>query len=847
MKSRIFLLLIIILYKPLQSENLNSIGIDALTDLENLPNLRYGQISKQIATYDRTGGNHDFEYTGSGIPTYLYKDGDNYVIFDEQRPGCIYRIWMTYFGVNDVATKGGDLLFYFDNEETPSIRINLDPFYLGQLNPFLWPLVGYWNTSSGGYFSYTPIEFENALKLAVTKPPHFYNINYKLYNSNTNLSTLNGSENVQDALDLLKSTGEVYPYEQSNIELVKKTVSIAPDSTCEYVFSGPAQLMGIKIKLLDRIYEQDIFNICKDLWISATWDNHEETDIDSPFYLFFGGGVKEFESNSLLAGSNPATGELYFYFPMPFGETSKICFDNKGTYFTRNFEIEFYIDNTLTTAEFAKKGYLRTQYKSEKTQHHKDFEILSASGVGHMVGVILYTGITDGNIHLEGDERVYIDGSLTPQIYGTGTEDLFNGGWYFTKGGTFSRAYHGFTYGDPHIDSEFLCYRYFLIDHINFYSDIFFGLEHGPMNDVNTDYTSLALYYSRDATGRKLSDSLDVGNLSHQIVHNYNVGNNAEFFELTAFYDGDKDDIEWVDDGYQHVSTLSFVAQIDPINYGIKLRRRFDQSQLNQKARVYIDDRYVGVWYEAGQNTSKRWRDSDFEIHKSYTEGKSQITIRIEPITENSTWSDAYYWIFSYKIPEGYFPTVPVELSAFHGRRINKNKIKLEWHTLSETINMGFEIQRSIDNRKFNKVGWIDGAGTTNSRQMYSFIDSTASSEELYYRIKQIDTDGTFHLYDSIKIDRLKNDSMKFSCYPNPVFKSTTFSLDLQESGLVKIIIYDILGRHVKTVRDRVLSGGIHQIKWNATDHSGRRVSSGLYFYVIETHDSRIVDKLSVF
>jgi len=79
------------------------------------------------------------------------------------------------------------------------------------------------------------------------------------------------------------------------------------------------------------------------------------------------------------------------------------------------------------------------------------------------------------------------------------------------------------------------------------------------------------------------------------------------------------------------------------------LRRRLDYSLANQLGDIYVDDVYVGKWYTAGKHDVYsssnviKWLDSDFYIPKSFTSGKSEITIRIE----SSSWNEYYYWIYS--------------------------------------------------------------------------------------------------------------------------------------------------------------------------------------------------------
>jgi len=70
--------------------------------------------------------------------------------------------------------------------------------------------------------------------------------------------------------------------------------------------------------------------------------------------------------------------------------------------------------------------------------------------------------------------------------------------------------------------------------------------------------------------------------------------------------------------------------------------------------------------------------------------------------------------------------------------------------------------------------------------------------------------------------------------YPNPFNPVTTLRYDLPENGLVTIIIYDMLGREVKTLINQSQNAGYRTVIWNATNDYGKPVSAGTYLYQIQ-------------
>ncbi|MBD3387093.1 T9SS type A sorting domain-containing protein [candidate division KSB1 bacterium] len=85
--------------------------------------------------------------------------------------------------------------------------------------------------------------------------------------------------------------------------------------------------------------------------------------------------------------------------------------------------------------------------------------------------------------------------------------------------------------------------------------------------------------------------------------------------------------------------------------------------------------------------------------------------------------------------------------------------------------------------------------------------------------------------------------------YPNPfsLHKGyTTLGFSLPQKARIEIAIYDILGRHVKTLVKRVKEAGIHYINWDGTDKTARQVPSGVYLYQLKTSHTILTEKMIV-
>lgn len=182
---------------------------------------------------------------------------------------------------------------------------------------------------------------------------------------------------------------------------------------------------------------------------------------------------------------------------------------------------------------------------------------------------------------------------------------------------------------------------------------------------------------------------------------------------------------------------------------------------------------------------------------------------------------------------------VPVELSSFSAN-VNNNNVILNWTTETELNNQGFDVQRKTQDGEFYTVGHINGNGSTTERKQYSFADNGLDAGKYYYRLKQIDFNGTFEYSSEVFVEVVNPvDFALAQNFPNPFNPSTTISFSLAEPTFVKLGVYNLLGEAVQILKNENMNAGTYNITFDASS-----LPSGMYLYKIETAQFTSVRKM---
>jgi len=186
--------------------------------------------------------------------------------------------------------------------------------------------------------------------------------------------------------------------------------------------------------------------------------------------------------------------------------------------------------------------------------------------------------------------------------------------------------------------------------------------------------------------------------------------------------------------------------------------------------------------------------------------------------------------------------SLPVELTSF-----SFSGNKLLWSTATETNNAGWEVEiRGAGNKDegtWKSIGFISGKGTTVEKQNYVFsvsgLQSSVSIVE--FRLKQIDSDGKISFSNILSVNLTPETYSLSQNYPNPFNPTTAITYQLSALSNVKLVVYDLLGREIRTLVNQEKPAGSYSIDFSAAD-----LPSGVYFYKLTAGKFSETKKMTV-
>jgi hypothetical protein len=484
-----------------------------LVDFAGLARLDSDVVCRQFASTDPSGRGDDHGH-------YLKLEGHAATLAEMDGPGLIARLWS--------ANASGRLKVFLDGESEPRIDCPFQDLFTGQYPPFVEPIATH---RGGGWISYFPIAYAKHCRVVVDELANpgdlYYHVQYLTFPASTKVRTFTRELPESEKVGLAKvlecwrepAKFPIAPSFDEKDGAIRfggggsdlrppptsaplRTVGadhftlkpggyadVGPHLDCTGSFPTTIELMQI------RVAEPTVTKL-RGLLLDISFDRATEPSVSAPVADFFGVGFGARPQAGLLVGWDGDHG--YCRMPMPFRRNAVVVLKNT-TDETITVDLDFVLRGQ-PAPDFARDGYLHAEYRRIDQVGDDLYEFASVKGAGKFVGVNLTLQGVGDLWYLEGNEQFFVDGETKPSIVGTGTEDFFNGGWYWDSG-PFALPLHGLGVKEEWTTNRTTPWRHYLTDAIPFRSGLVARIEHGSSNQVrDASYSSVAFWYAKEPT-----------------------------------------------------------------------------------------------------------------------------------------------------------------------------------------------------------------------------------------------------------------------------------------------------------------------------------------------------------
>jgi len=453
MKSlkRLFLLAVgigfLFVYNSCNEQEKKTITLESLLeemvsveDLVRFPDPYY--TCHQESSYDRRSvapGDATWFANDDGFGILRIDTTDNRiekVMFDEQGPGVITRIWIT------TIDKRGTWRFYFDGSSEPGWII---PAYdLMQINVpgvgrgLIQPHTSYTPEGKGGNTSFLPIPYANGCKITfedepgVAPTPKYYGINYRKYPANTTIETFSADvvkraeKKIVEVDNLLLNP----VLTKKGEALVQNKVLSGSDSLLIELPEGENAVYEVKFEVTVKD-SSDFEQLMRGLIFSTIFDGKETVWV--PLSDFSGGGMGAPYVKSWYLDSD-GKGNIISRWLMPYQKNGVLKLINISS---SSVSVQM-VANVSPLAWDNRSLYFHSSWrqvtgipihKYDEPENCKDWNFATINGKGIYMGDLLSLFNHAPKWYGEGDEKIWVDDDKFPSHFGTGTEDYYNSSW----------------------------------------------------------------------------------------------------------------------------------------------------------------------------------------------------------------------------------------------------------------------------------------------------------------------------------------------------------------------------------------------------------------------------------
>lgn len=629
--------------------------------LRNLPTLRLGSIPfMHLVSHEGNADLNNF--------LYEFNDGREQVMMDMEGAGCLHRMFM-------IGERPGppELSIYLDGQKMIGGNAK-DVFSRGYKGMYPSPFYRY-HEDHTGMDSAFPFCFNESILVTASWGKHNFlqegsdcirddrHCNVNFYFNLHGERLISFPEKVKDTNAFIPSKPQGLPswddyFLPASVEQRLKSTPSIRQEEMHVVLSG---------KKVTSVFESEGEGVIRSILIKVpasgwgqlswdmVWDDATEPQVEIPFqkaYLGWNLGDQAITAYYAGAWEDKGTVHAYLHYPMPFSKKAVIRVKNEGTE-------DVPIDVTmmrLETNEYMPGTFGYFHAKSVMKPWGPCYTPLLKlkDQTGQLVGMSFRL---DGKVlqWVENDPVLYVDGRKQPNMWFTGLEDEIGGGHHFHFTHYYNGPFYGWTNTRPNTIHGYLSS---FADKRRFMNKLEYGIQghnRDPSEpDKHLDYSFT--WYARPRASLILTDEVTFDDAGSLTSHNYQPDPLPGLTTLKAAFNGQWSLYASGARGFTATSTqhncpehknieesmqgsiiaegaVSLTVSIAPRNHGVILRRVIDLFYTPQRAKVYVDSEYVGVWKDADhavEYAPERFGESEFMIPPDFTTGKTLITLKFE-------------------------------------------------------------------------------------------------------------------------------------------------------------------------------------------------------------------------
>jgi hypothetical protein len=483
------------------------VGWQVYRRLDLLPFVREGVTTYQSSSYDPTGHNDD---GFSGKYSCLHRVKLGCVMAEHNGPGELEAVW-TAGNQQAQPAASGKLLIELDGRRV--VDQTWPELTAGHRDSlFAFPLALAPDESWGGSSIQVPMTFRRQMRVISQFNPHYFHVVYRVFTSGSGLpSVTSETRDPGDILSELRAAGARDPKPSMGpAARLTSNFSVRPGHQVVLAhITGTGAITALRLRFLHYHESQPstpaeaAADVYKGARLRIRFDGVRT--VDAPLGEFFGSGLGPAPVRALMfAMDGTPSGWASSWWPMPFARSAEVILDNSSRTTISAGELKLtwarnraWAPRLEPTGQF---GYFHAQGHRGEAKPGAYWTFLQTRGAGTFQGVTLTMEGGYPPYYMEGNERAYVDGVHVPQIQGTGTEDFFDGGWYFWDH-PFTLPLSGYPAHETSSDGcpRLTCktaYRLEIADSVPFDRSILYEIQQGSTN-ISAEYSSTAYWYQR--------------------------------------------------------------------------------------------------------------------------------------------------------------------------------------------------------------------------------------------------------------------------------------------------------------------------------------------------------------